>query len=305
MTLAERQLPAASSSRPALALLILGAVLISFSGIFVKVSELGPQATGFYRLLFAFPVFWLWQRWSAREGRGDVDRPRSAGDFWLLVLPGLLLAGDFIAWHWGIRMTAVANPTLFGNTAPIWVTLALWLFWGKRFRPGFLVGMTLAIGGIALILGASFETGRNDLIGDLLGIVTGMFYGAYMLALKAARHRFSTAAIMTWGAAAGALLILGVALAAGESLVIPSWHGLLLLVGLSLVSQVGGTSMISWSFAHLPAAFSAVTLLMNPMLTAIFAWVLLDEALGMGQIAAGLLVLGGILVAWYYSPAAD
>ena len=305
MTLADTPLPAASSSRPALALLILGAVLISFSGIFVKVSELGPQATGFYRLLFAFPVFWLWQRWSARDGRGDADRPRSQGDFWLLVLPGLLLAGDFIAWHWGIRLTNVANPTLFGNTAPIWVTLALWLIWGKRFRPGFLVGMALAIAGIALILGASFETGRNDLIGDLLGIVTGMFYGAYMLALKASRRRFSTAAIMTWGAAAGALLILGVALAAGESLVIPSWHGLLLLVALSLVSQVGGTSMISWSFAHLPAAFSAVTLLMNPMLTAIFAWVLLDEALGLGQVAAGLLVLGGILVAWYYSPAAD
>jgi drug/metabolite transporter (DMT)-like permease len=302
MTLAERQLPAASPSRLALALLILGAVLISFSGIFVKVSELGPQATGFYRLAFAFPVFWLWQRWSARDGRGEADRPRSLADLWLLALPGLLLAGDFIAWHWGIRLTNIANPTLFGNTAPIWVTLALWLLWGQRFRPGFLVGMALAIGGIALILGASFETGRDDLVGDLLGIVTGMFYGGYMLALKAARQRFSTAAIMSWGALAGALLILAVTLAVGESLVIPSWHALLILVALSLVSQLGGTTMISWAFAHLPAAFSAVTLLMNPVVTAILAWVLLGEALGWGQIAAGLLVLGGILVAWYYSP---
>jgi drug/metabolite transporter (DMT)-like permease len=302
MTLAERQLPAASPSRLALALLILGAVLISFSGIFVKISELGPQATGFYRLAFAFPVFWLWQRWSARDGRGEADRPRSLADLWLLALPGLLLAGDFIAWHWGIRLTNIANPTLFGNTAPIWVTLALWLFWGQRFRPGFLVGMALAIGGIALILGASFETGRDDLVGDLLGIVTGMFYGGYMLALKAARRRFSTAAIMSWGALSGALLILAVTLAVGESLVIPSWHALLILVALSLVSQLGGTTMISWAFAHLPAAFSAVTLLMNPVVTAILAWVLLGEALGWGQIAAGLLVLGGILVAWYYSP---
>jgi len=302
MTLAERQLPAASPSRPALALLILGAVLISFSGIFVKISELGPQATGFYRLAFAFPVFWLWQRWGARDDGGAADRPRSMTDFWLLVLPGLLLAGDFIAWHWAIRLTDIANPTLFGNTAPIWVTLALWLFWGQRFRPGFLIGMALAIGGITLILGASFETGRDDLIGDLLGIVTGMFYGGYMLALKSARRRFSTAAIMTWGAVSGALLILGVTLAVGESLVIPSWHALLILIGLSLVSQLGGTTMISWAFAHLPAAFSAVTLLMNPVVTAILAWVLLGEALGSGQIAAGLLVLGGILVAWYYSP---
>lgn len=302
MTLAERQLPAASPSRLALALLILGAVLISFSGIFVKISELGPQATGFYRLAFAFPIFWLWQRWSSRDERGEAARPRSLADVWLLVLPGLLLAGDFIAWHWGIRLTNIANPTLFGNTAPIWVTLALWLFWGQRFRPGFLVGMALAIGGIALILGASFETGRDDVVGGLLGILTGMFYGGYMLALKAARRRFSTAAIMSWGAVSGALLILAVTLAVGESLVIPTWNAFLILIALSLVSQVGGTTMISWAFAHLPAAFSAVTLLMNPVVTAIFAWVFLGEALGWGQIAAGLLVLGGILVAWYYSP---
>lgn len=302
MTLAETRLPAASSGRFALAVLLLGAVLISFSGIFVKISELGPSATGFYRVALAFPIFWMWHLWSGRDDAEKVDRPRSWNDFWLLVLPGLLLAGDFIAWHWGIRLTNIANPTLFGNTAPIWVTLALWLFYGQRFRPGFLVGLALSIAGIVAIMGGSVTLAREHIYGDLLGVLTGMFYGAYMIALKKSRQRFSTGAIMVWGAVSGALLMGGFAILTGESLAIESWRGFLILVGLALVSQVGGTTMISWAFAHLPAAFSAVTLLMNPVTTAILAWVLLGEALGTTQILAGLLVLLGIFVSWYYSP---
>jgi hypothetical protein len=50
---------APAPSRLAMPVLLLGAVLISFSAIFVKASELGPVATGFYRMFIAMPVFAL------------------------------------------------------------------------------------------------------------------------------------------------------------------------------------------------------------------------------------------------------
>src|SRR3546814_889830 len=55
---------AALRLRPQLALaaLVLGALAIAFSPIFVRLSEVGPTATGFYRAILAVPPNWLWWR---------------------------------------------------------------------------------------------------------------------------------------------------------------------------------------------------------------------------------------------------
>jgi drug/metabolite transporter (DMT)-like permease len=100
------------SQRLALPALIVGGIAIGFSPIFVRLSELGPVATGFYRLFLALPLLWLWMRWEGRAG--EQDRAN-----WLpLAVPGLLFAGDIFFWHWSITYTTVANATLFANLAP-------------------------------------------------------------------------------------------------------------------------------------------------------------------------------------------
>jgi drug/metabolite transporter (DMT)-like permease len=300
MTLASTNAPAASRNRAALALLLIGAVAISFSGIFVKISELGPSATGFHRLFLALPLLWLWQSLEARNGHRAPARPRAARDYWLLVLPGLFLAADLALWHWSIRLTTAATATLLGNTAPIFVTLAGWLIYGHRFRPGFVLGMAVAFGGVAALIGG-VSLDPAHLLGNLMGVATGMFYAGYIMTLKNARERFSTAQVMSWSAVSGAAAMLAVALASGESLMPVTLPGLATLLGLAWISQVAGQSMIAWSLRHLPAAFSSVSLLLNPVVTALFAWMLIGERLTARQIAAGLVVLLGIAIARLYS----
>ena len=46
--------------RLALPALVLGAIGIAFSPIFVRLSELGPTATGFHRVFLALPLLWGW-----------------------------------------------------------------------------------------------------------------------------------------------------------------------------------------------------------------------------------------------------
>ena len=62
--------------RVAFAGLLCGMVLTSFSAIFVRLSELGPTATAFHRLLLALPVLWLWRALEGKE-TARAQRPRN------------------------------------------------------------------------------------------------------------------------------------------------------------------------------------------------------------------------------------
>jgi drug/metabolite transporter (DMT)-like permease len=74
------------------------------------------------------------------------------------------------------------------------------------------------------------------------------------------------------------------------------------LAGLALVSHAGGQGLIAYALAHLPAAFSSVGLLFQPVMAALFAWWLLSESLVPLQVAGGLVVLAGIYLARRGSP---
>ncbi len=285
------------SSRPAnglaVAALLAGAVAIASSPLFVKVSETGPVATAFWRVALALPVLWAW---SAIESRGQHAASFTANRR-LMIAAGLLFAGDLAVWHWSIVLTTVANATLLANLAPIFVTLAIWLFY--RRRPGglFLAGMAVALTGVVTLLGGGVQVSGTALAGDVLGVVTAMFYAGYQLAVTRLRERASTASIMAWSGLVTACVLLPLALASGEQILPATATGWLKLVGLALISQAAGQSLIAYAMAHLPATFSSVGLLLQPVIAALFAWVLLGETLGGVAIAGGVAVLVGIAIA--------
>ena len=281
--------------RLALWALFLGAVLISFSGIIVKLSELGPTATGFHRMFLSLPVFWLWMAGETRTRRGSL--PESRSDWSLLVFCGIALAADLVVWHWSLHMTSVANATLLGNTAPIFVTLAGWLLFGQRFSPLFLLGLALGILGVVLLVGVSLDKGERPFLGDLLGIMAGAFYAAYLMLVARLRGRFSTATVMGISGVVTCVALLPVVYLSGEGLTPHSIHGWVLLFALAWLSQILGQSAITWSLAHLPTAFGVLSLLVNPVAAALFAWPLLGEAIGPIQGLGGAIVLGGIFLA--------
>ena len=114
------------AQRWALAALILGALAIAYSPIFVRLSEVGPTVTGFYRTMLAVPPLWL--VWHLRPARAAAAPGASRiPPLGVLLLPGLLFAGDLFFWHLAIQYTSVANSTLLSNFAPVIVTLGAWL----------------------------------------------------------------------------------------------------------------------------------------------------------------------------------
>jgi drug/metabolite transporter (DMT)-like permease len=211
---------------------------------------------------------------------------------------GLAFAGDLAFWHKSIQLTSVANATLLANLASIFVTLAAWVFLRQRPTRMFLAGLAAALAGVALLVHTSLAFSSTGLAGDALGVVTAMFYAGYILAVKALRDRGEvTLHLMAVTSTITAILLFPAALASGEALVPESARGWWILVGLALVSHAAGQGLIAYALAHLPAAFSSVSLLFQPVMAALFAWLLLAEPLAPLQIAGGLIVLVGIYLA--------
>ncbi len=285
-----------AAQRVALIALLTGALGIAFAPIFVRLSELGPSATAFWRLGFAVPALWAWMALEPKGGSRSRT-PSSSSDYLRLTAAGLFFAGDLAIWHWSIKYTSVANSTLLANFAPIFVTLVSWLVFKERFTRTFVLGLALALGGAVVLMGQSLQLSPEHLFGDALGLLTAVFYGGYILSVGRLRAEFSTATIMTWSGVISGVVLLPIALLSGESLIAGSVQGWAVLLGLALFSHAGGQSLIAYALAHLPAAFSSVSLLIQPAAAAVLAWVLLDEPLGVLQAIGAAIVLVGILMA--------
>jgi drug/metabolite transporter (DMT)-like permease len=288
-----------SGSKAAFIVLLIGAVGIGFAPIWVRLSEVGPAATAFYRLLFALPFLWVWVGVENRRRPVAPVAPLTRKHLWQLAGAGLLFAGDLSLWHWSIQYTTVANATLFANLAPLFVTVGARMMFGEKILWLFVVGMGVTWMGAALLLKFSLESSRSHLVGDFLGIATALFYAGYMLSIKNLRRSLSTATVMAGAGLVSCPVFLLIASVSGETLYAVHWNGWLVLIALALISHVGGQSMIAYAFKHLPASLTSLSLLLQPLVAALLAWVILDEALGPYQIMGGGLVLLGIgLARW-------
>jgi drug/metabolite transporter (DMT)-like permease len=270
--------------------LLAGAACIALSPIFVRISEAGPTATAFWRVTLAVPALWLlilFRKGAAGEG--------FSGKKLLLFAAGLAFAGDLAFWHSSIQLTSVANSTLLANLASIFVTLAAWVF--LRQRPSGLF-LAAALAGVLMLVKTSLGFSATALAGDALGVVTAMFYAGYILAVKGLRDRGETTLrLMAVTSTLTALILFPVALASGEQMLPHTPYGWIVLVGLALISHAAGQGLIAYALAHLPATFSSVGLLLQPVIAAFFAWVLLGEPLVTLQILGGAVVLAGIYLA--------
>ena len=278
---------------PALGALLLGATCIALSPIFVRVSEAGPTATAFWRVALAVPVLWILYLLKSKP-----HTRRYSGKWPMLLAAGFAFAGDLGFWHLSIKFTSVANSTLLANLASIFVTLAAWMFLHQKPTRLFLAGLLAALVGVVMLVNTSLGFSSTGLLGDALGVVTAMFYAGYILAVKGLRDRGETTLhLMAVTSTITAIFLLPVALASGEQMLPSSAFGWWMLIGLALISHAAGQGLIAYALAHLPAAFSSVSLLFQPVMAALFAWVLLSEGLVPLQIAGGIVVLFGIYLA--------
>jgi drug/metabolite transporter (DMT)-like permease len=280
---------AAAESRVAAYLsLVAGIVCIAWSAIFVRWTDIPGPASAFYRMLI--PAVVLLPTFIT-----DRKREQLTGRTWLIIsLGGLFFAFDLALYNTAILRTSAANATLLGNNTPIVVGLLTWMVFRRRLQPAFWLGLVLAIAGSVAILWADLSRHAPFGVGDVMALGAAACFAVYLLATEQVRTTTSTLTFLRLSMLATTLVLLLLNFAMGISLRVPHRHTWWALLGLGLVSQLGGYLALTYALGHLPATITSISLLTQGPLTAAMAAVLLGEPLTLPQILGGALVLLGV-----------
>ena len=262
---------------------------MGFSGILVSLAGAPGAVSAFYRMAVALVVLAIpYSRGLRHTG------PPGRHETLIALLAGLFFAADLFFWNSGILISGATNPTLMGNTAPIWVGIGAMIFFGERPGRLFWAGLLVAIAGAAVILGVD---ALNDVgLGTFFGVLSGMFYAGYFLVVQRSRQKLNTLTSF-WIAAGGSTVSLAlIARLLGQPLTGYSNLTYLYLIAMSLIVQVGGQMGVSYALGYLPASIVSPTLLLQPVLTGLLAVPILGERLTLVQIIGGITVLIGIYI---------
>ncbi len=246
--------------------LTIGAIVISFSGVWVKIAEVSPSSSAFYRVFFGFfflLVFAFQTKIKFAANRLHIS---------LGIFCGLLFALDLLCWHNSIRLIGPGLATLLGNFQVFILAAVGILFLKERYSKILLLAIPLAVVGLFLIIGFEWSTmGADYTLGLGLGLATALLYSGFLLSLKSLSSRikdpYSPMIIVSFATS----VIIGVSmLSTGDSFTIPNMKSLLSLVGLGFLSQCFGWVCIASSLPRVNTSFVGLILLLQPSLA--FIW---------------------------------
>lgn len=288
--------PVRSHAATALAALVIANIALAFGPLFVRVSDVGPVAAGFWRIALAAPVLL-----AASMLLGERPVRASRGLWGVLALAGLAFAADLASWHIGIGRTTLANSTLFGNCAVL--IFPIYGFVAARMWPSRMQALALALAaiGAVLLMGRSASLSSRNLTGDLFCLFAGVLYAVYFILMARVRERLAPMPALALSSLASIPPLLLLAFGLGEQVWPGNWWP---LIAMAVVSQLIGQGCMIYALGHLTPLVVGVALLIQPAVAAALGWVVFDERLAAADAVGAVLVgLALVLVAGGRKPA--
>ena len=285
-------------------LLLLGVFFLSFAAILIRLSEqeIGANATIFNRLWIATIFFGLWNQITnfipllPSESTPSQEN-KIINHLGILLLLAIVDLMCLLFWAWSLNQTSITNSNLLHNLTPIFATFGGWLFLNQSFNSRFVVGVILASLGSSTIAFSDLQFGSQYFIGDVLALLSALFYGVSYLIYERLRNQFSATSLLFWTCFFRSILLLPLALITEPQLFPSSWSGWLTVICLGIFCQGLGNLIFIHTLKQFSAGFVSLFLLLEPILTAIFAWIIFVEKLNFINWIAFTTVLVGIYFA--------
>ncbi len=295
-------LPPSTSPLPGrLLLLIAGVAACATAVIFIKASQTHPIMLCAWRLLIAAIVLAPLYRQGHRHHPGH-----GLPHLWRCLPPALLLALHFISWTVGARRTDAANASLIVNLVPIVMPFLMLVMARERITRRVLLGTALSVVGLGVLAMASFRLRRDNLVGDLVCLVSMLLFALYLAYGRVNRNVPSIWLYVTPVYAVAGFLCLATGTLVGADLLPATPREWLLMAALGLVPTVFGHSILNHAMKHLRGQVVSLCNLAQFIFAGLFAYLAFGEVpVPAFALAASLIVLGaGIVILGAGSPPA-
>lgn len=218
-------------------------------------------------------------------------------DLFFPILGGLCTAVDLSFWNESLQITSIANATLMSNTAPVWVVLFSLFLLKERLPRSFWIGFALTLIGAAVVLSYDFFLRPHLSQGDLLALTSALFYGGYYLSTQQGRKRLSVIHYLWIMSAAASFFLLIFCLVLGHPLSGYGVQTVLSFIGAGVVVQCIAYVAVAFALGHLPASIVSPTIILQPVLSTLFAIPVFGEKfipvqwLGMSLVLLGIYLI--------------
>ena len=287
---------------------VIAILAVSTASIFVRFAQREASSIVIAALRLGFAVAAI-APFAIIRYRSEL-RKLTRHELLLAALSGGCLAIHFAAWITSLEYTSIVSSVVLVSTAPLWVGLLSPLFLKEALTRPVLIGMLLALlGGTVIALGDSCQIDHGlvcpsfsgflrgeALLGNFLALVGAWALAGYLMIGRSLRGGMSLVPyiFLVYGAAAVALF--AAMFASGQSPTGLSGMTYVWILLLALVPQLIGHSTFNWILRHVPVTLVAITMLGEPVGSAVLAYFILQEIPASLTIFGGLLILTGIYI---------
>ena len=251
---------------------MLGAVLISFSPVFVKLADLEPTVSGFYRVFIGSIVLVIIYLLKHKEN------PFNKKISIYIIFGGIFFSLDLWFWHRSIIYVGPGLSTLLVNFQILILPFLALLFFNQKTQKIQIFAIFLGLLGLFLITGNNWEiSGYNYKIGVFFGLLTAASYAGYIISMKSIDHNAKVNSdpifnLMFVSLVSAGLLFL-YSTVEQESLSINGSSNLFWMISYSIFSHVLGWFFILNGLQKITAVSAGIILLTQPILS--YVWEIL------------------------------
>ena len=255
--------------------------------LFVKAMGVSTPTTVAYRLIIAVPVMhfvaWLF------GGRVTKRLMR------ISLVPGILFGTSLITGFAAVNNTSVSNATLISNLMPVAVVLLAKFVFDQHVRNRQFAAVGVALVGMLIVVFGAGSSGDASFFGDFLAVINVVIWTAFFLRMKNLRddgiHSWSLLAAVTTVAA---LVAVPPCLLTSHDLGSMTPKSWVFLVAMVLLPGVVGHGLMTWASGHLPVTVSSLLTLGSPVVSAVGAWLWLNQSMNEWQCVGSVIVLGSL-----------
>lgn len=275
--------------RGALLAVAVGVLAVSSAAIMIRLTGAPALAIAFWRcalgVVVLFPV-------AVARGEHLPDR-RALG---IGAVSGVALGAHFGTWISSLEYTSVAASVVLVTSAPIFVAILAYLVLGEKTSLLSVAGILVSFAGTVVIAGDG-TVGSAPLLGNALALLGALTFAVYVLSGRSLRTGgMSALAYSILGYSVGALTLLVVAVPSGVQMWGYSWETWFWLWAITLGPQILGHTVLNWALEYVQASVISGSVLAEPVIAAVLAWLILSEKPGLATILGGLVILAGLFL---------